>query len=125
MLTPVGVDPAGAGTERVTTPVSSAATRTRTSFSFRPWLSADGRYVAFDSDAAGLVADDTNGQRDIFVHDRRDRSTSRVSVGLDDAESDGESQRPTLSADGRYVAFWSVATNLVAGDTNGVNDAFL
>ena len=117
--------PAEAGTDSVTTPLSPASRRARTSFSFRPWLSADGRYVAFDSDAATFVAGDTNRERDVFVHDRATGTTTRVSVGPGEAEADGQSQRPTLSADGRYVAFWSDATNLVPGDTNGVSDAFV
>lgn len=88
-------------------------------------MSVDGRYVAFDSDAATLVTGDTNRIRDVFVHDRATGTTTRVSVGAGGAEADGQSQRPTMSADGRYVAFWSDATNLVPGDTNGVSDAFV
>jgi Tol biopolymer transport system component len=117
--------PAGAGTDGVTTPLPPASRRASKSFSFRPWISADGRFVAFDSDSPALVAGDTNRVRDVFVHDRATGTTDRVSLAGDGTEADGQSQRPTLSADGRYVAFWSDATNLVAGDTNGEADAFV
>ena len=116
---------AGAGTDGITTPLPPASGRPPTSFSFRPWLSADGRFVAFDSDAASLVPGDTNRLRDVFVHDRTTGTTTRISVGVGGSEANGQSQRPTLSADGRYVAFWSEATNLVEGDTNRVSDAFV
>jgi Tol biopolymer transport system component len=117
--------PAGAGTDGVTTPLPPASRRARSSFSFRPWISADGRFVAFDSDSPALVAGDTNRLRDVFVHDRATGTTDRLSLAADGSEPDGQSQRPTLSADGRYVAFWSDATNLVAGDTNDVSDVFV
>lgn len=120
-----GAPPAGAATEYVTTPVASAAGKAHTSFSFRPWLSADGRYVAFDSDSTSLVPGDTNGKRDVFVFDRATSVTTRVSIGASDAEANGDSQRPTLSADGRYIAYWSEASNLVKGDKNAVADAFV
>jgi Tol biopolymer transport system component len=116
---------AGAATDGITTPLPAASRGTRTSFSFRPWLSADGRFLAFDSDSTTLVPGDTNGARDIFVHDVATGATTRVSVGLNGAQANGDSQRPSLSADGRYVAFWSAATNLVEGDTNKVPDAFV
>jgi len=117
--------PAGAGTDGVTTPLPPASRRASKSFSFRPWISADGRFVAFDSDSPALVAGDTNRVRDVFVHDRATGTTDRVSLAGDGTEPDGQSQRPTLSADGRFVAFWSDATNLVAGDTNDVADVFV
>jgi len=88
-------------------------------------VSADGRFVAFESDATNLVAGDTNGKRDIFVHDRQTGATTRVSVASNGAQADGTSYDPYISANGRYVAFHSDATNLVAGDTNGVSDAFV
>jgi Tol biopolymer transport system component len=115
--------PAGAGTDGVTTPLPPASRRAGKSFSFRPWISANGRFVAFDSDSPALVPGDTNQVRDVFVHDRATGTTDRVSPSGE--EPDGQSQRPTLSADGRYVAFWSEATNLVPGDTNDVADAFV
>ena len=95
-------------------------------FSDSPSISSDGRYVAFTSDATNLVAGDANGQRDIFLHDTQNNTTTRVSVVSGGAEAiDGDSNNPSISSDGRYVAFSSDATNLVAGDTNGVSDVFL
>jgi len=93
--------------------------------SLRCSLSADGRYVAFMSGAADLVDDDTNPVYDIFVYDRQNDSIERVSVDSAGAQADDFSEIPTISADGRYVAFRSNATNLVAGDTNGTFDVFV
>jgi len=90
-----------------------------------PSLSADGRYVAFSSVSSTLVAGDTNGTYDVFVHDRQTGETQRVSVSSNGAQGNLESHQPSLSADGRYVAFPSVATTLVAGDTNGARDVFV
>ena len=91
-------------------------------------ISADGRYVAFASDAANLVPGDTNGAFDIFVHDRLSGATERVSVDSGGAQGNSDSGLSggiSISADGRYVAFESLASNLVPGDTNGVADVFL
>ena len=93
--------------------------------SILPAISSDGRYVTFQSDAASLVAGDTNGVTDVFVHDRLTGTTERVSVDSAGAQGNGASSVPSISADGRYVAFLSDATNLVAGDTNGVSDVFV
>ncbi len=93
--------------------------------SFEPSLSADARFAAFFSDATNLVPNDTNGFEDIFVHDRTTNATTRVSLGLGGAESNERSSNPVLSADGRFVAFESSATNLVANDTNGQTDIFV
>jgi uncharacterized repeat protein (TIGR01451 family) len=90
-----------------------------------PALSADGRFVAFWSEAINLVAGDTNERADVFVHDRQTGETSRVSVAAGGAEANGGSGPPVLSADGNFVAFGSYATNLVAGDTNGKSDIFV
>lgn len=117
--------PAHAGTDGITTPVPAPSGRPRTSFSFRPWVSGDGRYVAFDSDSATLVPGDTNGGRDVFVFDRATGVTTRITYGHNGEEADGQSQRPTLSGDGRFVAFWSDATNLVEHDDNGLGDSFV
>jgi Tol biopolymer transport system component len=91
----------------------------------KPSISADGRFVAFESWASNLVAGDAAGRRDIFVHDRAGGTTTRVSVGIGGAEANNSSGSPVLSADGRYVVFWSDASNLVVGDTNGDADVFL
>ncbi|MDR4484687.1 MAG: FG-GAP-like repeat-containing protein [Nitrospirales bacterium] len=88
-------------------------------------LSADGRFVAFDSASINLVPGDTNGARDIFVHDRQTGLTTRVSVSSTGAEANGGSSYPRISANGRFVAFTSYASNLVNGDTNGVDDVFV
>ncbi len=94
--------------------------------SFRPAISADGRFVAFGSSATNLVAEsDTNGQYDIFVRDLQTGTTIRVSEATDGILGDGESYGPSMSADGRFVSFYSYSTNLVAGDTNGVSDIFV
>jgi Tol biopolymer transport system component len=94
-------------------------------FSYNPAISADGRYVAFGSDASNLVPGDTNGAHDIFVHDRRTKATTRVSVGPGGRQANGQSLSPVISADGGVVAFTSQATNLVPGDTNGEGDVFV
>src|SRR5260221_1304520 len=88
-------------------------------------ISADGRYVAFVDNSTDLVQGDTNGFDDIFVRDRIAGTTERVSVATGGAQADGGSQLPSISADGRFVAFESAATNLVSGDTNGLDDVFV
>jgi Tol biopolymer transport system component len=91
-----------------------------------PAISADGRYVAFHSDASNLVSGDTNRAFDIFVRDRAIGKTRRVSVGQSGQQANAESLgAAAISADGRYVAFASLASNLVAGDANDVTDAFI
>ena len=92
--------------------------------SFSPRLSVDGRFVVFESDATNLVAGDTNGDTDVFVHDRQTGETTRVSLATGAVQANGDSFLPDISADGRFVSFQSEATNLVAGDTNGFSDAF-
>jgi Tol biopolymer transport system component len=115
-------DPRTGRTERVS--VNSGAAQASHD-SYDGSVSADGRYVAFESVAANLVAGDTNGATDVFVHDRHTGRTERVSVTSGSAQGNGDSDGGALSADGRYVAFFSVAANLVAGDTNGTGDVFL
>ncbi|MGI8994660.1 MAG: TolB family protein [Nocardioidaceae bacterium] len=93
--------------------------------SFVPSISADGRYVAFFSRASHLVAGDTNSADDVFVRDRKNHITRRVSVSSSGLQSNARSDDPSISAHGRYVAFTSLASNLVAGDTNGSYDVFV
>jgi Tol biopolymer transport system component len=93
--------------------------------SYQPSISADGRYVAFYSYAGNLVDGDTNGKIDVFVHDRQTGTTARVSVKTGGAEGNADSYTPSISADGRYVAFYSYAVNLVEGDSNGKADVFI
>jgi hypothetical protein len=85
--------------------------------SFRPWLSGDGRYVAFESDASNLVSGDTNGLRDIFVYDRATGQTTRESLGPGGVQSNDGNASSDINGDGRFVVFRSTATNLVSGGT--------
>jgi cold shock CspA family protein len=93
--------------------------------SFEARISADGTTVAFASTATNLVANDANGVIDVFVRDRVNKITERVSVDSSGGETNGDSRFCTVSADGGVVAFSSAATNLVAGDVNGLNDIFV
>ncbi len=112
----------GARARRVS--ISSAGQQGNGS-SFYPSISADGRYVAFYSDATNLVAGETNVKYDVFVYDRKTHKTRRVSVSSGGQEGNGNSLAPSISADGRYVAFHSYASNLVAGDSNNIVDVFV
>ena len=105
----VSVGPAGAQGDRA---------------SVAPALSADGRFVAFASEATDLVPGDTNQRPDVFVRDRRLGATIRVSVGSG-GQADRPSATPSISADGRFVAFQSAADDLVPGDTNSAPDIFV
>jgi hypothetical protein len=87
-------------------------------------MSADGNIIVFASFATNLVAGDTNGVHDIFLRNRQTGVTQRVSLSSAGAQGNGASQTPDLSYDGRFVSFTSDATNLIAGDTNGFEDAF-
>ena len=90
-----------------------------------PSISANGRVVAFQSLATDLGGPDSRtDSNDIFVRDLDAGTTTRVSIGLGGAEPNGESFSPAVSADGRTVVFWSFASNLVSGDTNGNSDVF-
>ena len=90
-----------------------------------PSLSADGRWLAFDSAATNLVPGDTNGSFDVFVRDLQTGVTTRVSVDSSGVQGDGDSMAPAMAAEGRYVAFESTATNLIPGDTNAFSDIFV
>ncbi len=89
-----------------------------------PAISGDGRLIAFQSDASNLVRGDTNGKVDLFVHDRQTGTTQRVSVAAGGGQGNDHSYDPAISANGRFVAFASDASNLVPGDTNGRTDVF-
>lgn len=93
--------------------------------SFGAHVSADGRFVAFSSEAMNLVEGDTNGHRDVFVAHVATGEISRVSVASDGTEANGVSGGARISSDGRYVAISSMASNLVPGDTNGRMDIFV
>jgi Tol biopolymer transport system component len=95
-----------------------------------PSISADGRFVAFESEADNLVPGDTNGSMDVFVRDRSAGTTERVNLSPTGAQVKGTSQiaagrSPSISSDGRYVAFSSVSDSLVPGDTNDSADVFV
>ncbi|MCW3014752.1 MAG: hypothetical protein JWO02_1844 [Solirubrobacterales bacterium] len=89
-----------------------------------PTVSASGLVVAFVSSATNLVPDDTNGAFDVFAREQ-DGPMVRVSIARDGGQANGPSFQPDISADGRYVAFTSIATNLVPDDTNGQPDVFI
>jgi Ca2+-binding RTX toxin-like protein len=93
--------------------------------SFGASISGNGRYVVFESNATNLVAGDTNGATDIFVRDLQTNTTTRVSTAGDGTQGDALSSQSSITADGRYVVFFSLASNLVQGDTNGLRDIFL
>lgn len=94
--------------------------------SYWPVTSSDGRFVAFNSAASNLVVGDTNNYEDIFVHDRQTGETTRVSIASDGTQQNASSGGiPSISDDGRLVAFPSWASSLVAGDTNNRLDIFV
>lgn len=122
-----GVDPAGAAPSGHTVRVSvdNNGRQSPDGQNFAPAVSANGRWVAFDSDADSFVPSDTNERTDIFVRDTRNGRTQRVSVSSTGQQADSHSFTPTISGDGRWVAFVSDATNLVPNDTNRGTDVFL
>jgi len=109
-ITPVSVDSAG---------------NLGNSFSDTPSISADGRFVAFYSQASNLVPGDTNNNTDIFVRDTLTNTTTRVSVDSAGNQGNDRSEGASISADGRFVAFQSHASNIVPGDTNLRPDIFV
>lgn len=88
-------------------------------------ISRDGRYAVFWSRSADLVPGDTNGVDDVFVRDLVAGTTVRVSTASDGRQGTGGSSHPRISANGRFVVFWSDASDLVPDDTNSVADAFV
>jgi Tol biopolymer transport system component len=88
-------------------------------------ITPNGRYVAFETRASNLVAGDTNGRIDGFVVDVARNTTTCVSVNDDGIIGNAESRSPIVSSNGRWVSFSSLATNLVAGDTNATSDSFI
>jgi uncharacterized repeat protein (TIGR01451 family) len=90
-----------------------------------PSISADGRFVAFDSEASNLVKGDTNGAIDVFVRDRLSGTTERVSVASNGTQGNGDSTHAAISGDGSRVAFGSFAATLVQPDTNFASDVFV
>lgn len=90
-----------------------------------PQISDSGRFVAFSSSATNLIGLDGNGVTDVFVHDRNSKKTTRVSTRSNGVEANGHSTLQGLSDDGRFVLFYSNASNLVPGDSNGASDVFV
>ena len=90
-----------------------------------PALSGDGSLVAFESGATNLVPGDSNSRKDVFVHDRATLATVRVSLGPSGTQGNGDSSAAAIAAGAALVAFESLATNLVPGDTNGAADVFV
>ena len=90
-----------------------------------PAVSRAARLVAFASDAANLVTGDTNSTTDVFVRERETNVTERVSVASDGSQGNGASLDPAVSANGRFVAFTSLASDMVPGDTNDASDVFV
>jgi hypothetical protein len=88
-------------------------------------ISADGRVAVFDSDATNIHAGDSNGARDVFVRNLVDMTIDRVSMSSSGQQANGGSYGGSVSADGRFVAFSSTASNLVLGDSNNVADIFV
>lgn len=113
----------GAGTVDLVS-VSLTGTSGNGEDSASPAISADGRFVVFSSQATNLVENDQNGFADIFIRDRNNFTTERISVGLD-GEANGSSAFPRISADGRLVVFQSQATNLVDGEDTNTSDIFV
>jgi Ca2+-binding RTX toxin-like protein len=93
--------------------------------SYEAVISADGRYVVFNSSASNLVAGDTNGIADVFRKDLLTGEIIRLTVAGDGTQANNDAEALFVSRDGRYVSFLSDATNLVGGDTNGTGDIFL
>ena len=118
-------DRQAATTTRVSVATGGAQGTGGTFGSVQSEISGDGRYVVFGSDIPNLVVGDTNGVSDIFLHDRDAGQTTRVSLGAGGEQTVGESYGPTISADGRFIAYTSLASNIVAGDTNGKRDVFV
>ena len=90
-----------------------------------PMICADGRVVVFQSQATNLIPGDGVIQTDIYTHDRLTGITERISVNDRGERGNGNSTSPSISADGRYIAFRSEASNLVHNDTNSVSDVFI
>ncbi len=94
-------------------------------YSYEPSISADGRYIAFASNANNLIDNDTNYYSDIFVRDHLLNATERISISSTGEEGNGDSYESFISSDGRYVTFTSYASNLVSNDVNGFADVFV
>ncbi|PYS74681.1 MAG: hypothetical protein DMF69_01090, partial [Acidobacteria bacterium] len=125
--------PANDGTQAtISTELISAATNGEAGNEYsggfvigKTMISADCRYVVFESSANDLVGGDTNNRTDVFVRDRRTGTTTLVSRASDGTLADAQSFDGSISSDGRYVVFSSNATNLAPNDTNSRADIFV
>lgn len=104
-------------TTRVSTSSAGNQANGQSGVTYGAWMAGGGSHVVFESDADNLVPGDTNGARDIFVKDLATGETTRVSTSGGGSQADGGNYAPSISANGRYVAFRSTASNLVQGDT--------
>ena len=111
-------------TRRVSVSTAGVQGNGQSGVTWRPQISGSGRYIAFESNATNLVANDTNATTDIFVRDRDQTKTRRVSVRFDGSQANGPSFRPDLTDNGRFIVFSSTATNLIVGDSNATADIF-
>jgi Tol biopolymer transport system component len=126
LVVPASMAPSASAAAGATARISVATGGTQANNnSDKPAISADGRYIAFSSSASNLVAGDTNGVQDVFLRDQVSGYTTRVSVDSFGAQANGASSSPAISADSFYVAYQSMASNLVAGDTNSRPDVFV
>ncbi len=112
-------------TGAITRVSSDAAGAQGNADSVRPAFSPDGSKIAFFSDATNLVAGDNNGVSDVFVKDLTTGAITRVSTGIAGGQGNNSSFYPAFSPDGSKVTFYSIASNLVAGDSNGATDIFV
>lgn len=122
VLSPQPLQARQALTERISVGVLGQQAGPSSAFSD---ISADGQFVAFGSLAPNLILTDNNGVTDIFVFDRINDFTTRVSVSSSGAQGNSFSTNPAISGNGRFVSFLTSATNLFLGDTNGLEDVFV
>ncbi|NOQ64221.1 MAG: DUF4214 domain-containing protein [Methyloprofundus sp.] len=111
--------------DRVTEQVSRVSSASELGLSEFPVISANGRFISYQSTIDDIVANDNNGTSDVFVYDRLQNISTRISLSFTGKEGRNESTRPSISADGRYITYQSDASNLVAGDNNRSSDVFV
>ena len=119
---------AGPAVAQPTTRVSVATTGAQADKPcLAPGISADGRFVVFSSHATTLAPGGSGGMLQIFLHDRVAGQTTLISHKKGDKAKPGDkdSRYPSISHDGRYIVFQSLATDLADGDTNGKSDIYL
>jgi len=114
-----------AGQETMLASLASGGAQGNGGSAFRPSISPDGRFVVFCSTSSNFASGDTNNVEDIFLRDRQSGATERVSVDSFETQANGLSTWSSVSSDGRFVAFVSLASNLVGGDTNSIADVFV